>query len=106
MENKNLHEQIAGLLNELTEEQKAKVKTCKTSKEFIKVIEEEGIELPDDALETVAGGVSMDEFLMAVFAREWEIEQREHIDMYDFEGQHKAYDRAFEEILKELGSPD
>ena len=44
------------LLNGLTEEQIAKIKTCKNSEEMLAVAKEEGIELTDEQLEVVSGG--------------------------------------------------
>ena len=41
---------------ELTEEQKAKVRSCKTPDELLSMAKEEGYELTDDELEAVAGG--------------------------------------------------
>ena len=45
------------LLKGLTEEQIAKVKACKNNDELLKLAKEEGIELTDDQLEAVSGGV-------------------------------------------------
>ena len=45
------------LLKGLTEEQIAKVKACKNQEEVLKVAKEEGIELTDEQLEAVSGGV-------------------------------------------------
>ena len=44
------------LLKGLTEQQIAKVKTCKNQEELLRVAKEEGIELSDEQLEAVAGG--------------------------------------------------
>ncbi len=43
-------------LNELTEEQIAKLKSCKDSKELMSALGEMGIELTDEQLDAVAGG--------------------------------------------------
>ena len=43
-------------LNELTEEQKAKVKAAKTPEEVLVLAKEEGYELSDEELAGVAGG--------------------------------------------------
>ncbi len=45
------------LLKGLTEEQIAKVKACKNQEEILKLAKEEGIELNDEQLEAVAGGM-------------------------------------------------
>ena len=45
-----------GLYENLTDEQKEKAKACKTVDELMALAGEWGIELPDEALEAVAGG--------------------------------------------------
>lgn len=47
---------MKGIYENLTDEQKEKANACKTSDELMKLAGEWGIELPDDALEAVAGG--------------------------------------------------
>ena len=42
--------------NELTEEQKAKLKSCKDSAELMSMLSDMGIELTDEQLEAVAAG--------------------------------------------------
>ena len=42
---------------DLTDAQKEKVKTCETIDELIAFVNEGGIELPDEVLDMVAGGV-------------------------------------------------
>ena len=42
--------------NDLTEEQKAKARACKTPEEILALAKDEGYELTDDELEAVAGG--------------------------------------------------
>ena len=44
------------LLDGLTDEQIAKIKSCKTSSEALAYAKEEGIELTDEQLEAVSGG--------------------------------------------------
>ena len=44
------------LLKGLTDEQIAKLRNCKSSKEALKLAKEEGIELNDEQLEAVSGG--------------------------------------------------
>ena len=41
----------------MTDAQKEKAKACRTMDDFLKFAGEEGIELPDEALNSVAGGV-------------------------------------------------
>ena len=45
----------------LAPEQIAKAKTCKSPEELAALAEEEGMELSDDMLEGVAGGIDMPE---------------------------------------------
>lgn len=40
----------------LTEEQKAKARECKTAEELIELAKEEGVKLTEDQLEAVSGG--------------------------------------------------
>ena len=42
--------------NDLTEEQKAKARECKTPEELLKLAAEEDLELSDEQLEAIAGG--------------------------------------------------
>ncbi len=66
MDDKKLNELLNKALNSLTEEQKEKAKACKTTKELLDYLSVEGVELsdeagaelPDEALDMVAGGVS------------------------------------------------
>ena len=59
-ENKNVNETLKKIYDSLTDEQKEKIKACKTDEEVIKFAGEEGIELPDEILDNVAGGVVVD----------------------------------------------
>ncbi len=56
MDDKKLNELLNKALASLTEEQKEKAKACKTTKELIDFLAETGVELPDEALDMVAGG--------------------------------------------------
>ena len=42
----------------MTDEQKEKAKACETSEELMEYVGKEGIELPDDLVDAVAGGCS------------------------------------------------
>ena len=44
------------LLKGLNEEQIAKIKACKNKEEVLKLAKEEGMEIPDEALDGIAGG--------------------------------------------------
>ena len=52
-----LAEALKGLYDSLTDEQKEKAKGCKTVDELTKLAAAEGIELSDEILDAVAGGV-------------------------------------------------
>ena len=58
MENKKFEEALKSFYLSLTDEQKEKAKSCTTSEELIKLACEEGIELPDEVLEEVSGGLN------------------------------------------------
>lgn len=45
------------LFSNLTDEQKAKAKNCQTTEEFLALAKEEGVELTDEQLEGIAGGI-------------------------------------------------
>lgn len=51
-----LDEALKGIWDSLSEEQKAKAKACENLEELKKLAGKEGIELPDELLEAVAGG--------------------------------------------------
>ncbi len=51
---------LKGVYDSLTDEQKAKAKACKTMEELTELAGKEGIELPDEALDQVAGGIPAD----------------------------------------------
>ena len=52
-----LAEALQGIWDSLTDEQKEKAKACKTMDELTVLAGKEGIELPDELLDAVAGGV-------------------------------------------------
>ncbi len=56
MDNEKLNELLVNVWDSLTDEQKEKAKECKTADELLKLAGEEGIELPDELLDTAAGG--------------------------------------------------
>ena len=51
-----MNEVMKGIYENLTDEQKVKVKACKTMDEMMALAGEWGVELPDEALDAVAGG--------------------------------------------------
>ncbi|MBR1829701.1 MAG: hypothetical protein IJ781_09375 [Atopobiaceae bacterium] len=48
---------LHGVWESLTDEQKAKARACKSAEEVMRLVAEEGIELPDEMLQAVSGGV-------------------------------------------------
>ena len=52
-----LFEILRGISEGLTDEQKEKAKQCKTVDELMAFAGKEGIELPDEVLDAVAGGI-------------------------------------------------
>ena len=63
MAEKDMKDILKELWGSLTDEQKEKAKACKTSDELMKLAGEEGIELPDEVLDAVAGGYIFRSFL-------------------------------------------
>ena len=51
-----MQEALKGIYDNLSDELKEKAKQCKTMDELMELAEKEGIELPDDVLDAVAGG--------------------------------------------------
>ncbi len=51
-----LEEALKGIWDSLTDEQKEKAKACRTMDELIELAGREGMELPDELLDAVAGG--------------------------------------------------
>ncbi len=51
-----LNEALKGLWDSLTDEQKEKAKACKSMDELAALAGQMGVELPDEALDAVAGG--------------------------------------------------
>ncbi len=54
--NPKLEAALKGIWDSLTDEQKEKAKNCKTMDELTALAAKEGIELPDEVLDAVAGG--------------------------------------------------
>ena len=55
-----MKEVMKGIYENLTDEQKEKAKNCKTMDELMTLAGKSGIELPDEALDAVAGGCDDD----------------------------------------------
>ena len=47
---------------DLTDDQKARAQACKTPEEMLMLAQEEGVDLTDEQLESVAGGWSCDDY--------------------------------------------
>ncbi len=54
-----LNKALSGIWDSLTDEQKEKAKACKTTDELMLLAGKEGIELPDEVLDQVSGGLLM-----------------------------------------------
>ena len=52
-----LNAALKGIWESLTDEQKEKAKTCKSWDELTALAGKEGIELPDEVLDAIAGGL-------------------------------------------------
>ncbi len=59
MENEKLNATLEELWDSLTDEQKEKARACKSLDELMKLAGEEKIELPDDMLKAVSGGMQV-----------------------------------------------
>ena len=56
MDENKMKAALKGIYDNLTDEQKAKAKACKSEQELLDFAGEVGIELPDDLAEAVSGG--------------------------------------------------
>ena len=56
MENKKMTDMLKGVWDSLTDEQKEKANKCKTEDELMALAASEGIELPDELVNSVSGG--------------------------------------------------
>lgn len=57
MENKKTNDKFKTVWDSLTDEQKARAKNCKTVDDLLAFAKNEKIELPDEVLDDIAGGV-------------------------------------------------
>ena len=57
MADSQLEQTVVGIWESLTDEQRERAKACSSSEELMQLLGEEGIELPDDLLSEVAGGL-------------------------------------------------
>lgn len=97
---------LKSVVKGLNDEQKEKVKACKSPDEVIACLGELGVELPDELLDAVAGGISWSDFLDEWFERQVELELAWGVDMWDFKMQsvaeHQAYDEMKQKYAGEL----
>lgn len=83
MENKKNYEQFNALLNGLNDEQKKKVNKCKDVNEFMLLLGELGIALPDELLDNVSGGTQDEmEFINQLYLWD-EVCRQRGIGVYD-----------------------
>ena len=68
-----MNDVLKGIYDSLTEEQKEKVKNLKTVEEMTEFAAKEGIELPDEMLDAVAGGACGDGCLKCDTDVCWEV---------------------------------
>ena len=66
MDEKKLEETLDGIYDKLNDEQKEKAKACKNMDEFMKLAGEWGLELPDELVDNVGGGLWLPEALHKV----------------------------------------
>ena len=59
MQDQKLNELLRSIRSSLTEEQLEKAKACKTAEELMALAGKEGIELPDEVLNAIAGGYAV-----------------------------------------------
>ena len=71
MDEKKLEETMKDIFEKLTDEQKEKAKACKNMDEFMKLAGEWGIELPDELVDNVGGGLWLPEALQKVLGLEF-----------------------------------
>ena len=83
MENNRNYEQFNVLLNGLNDEQKKKVNKCKDVNEFMLLLSELGIALPDELLDNVSGGTQDEmEFINQLYLWD-EVCRQRGIGVYD-----------------------
>ncbi len=66
-----MNDTLKMLLDNLTDDQKEKAKACKNMDEFMKLAGEWGLELPDELVDNVGGGLWLPEALHKVFGLEF-----------------------------------
>ena len=83
MENKNVNEQLEGLLNGLNDEQKKKAYACQNVNELMSFLSEHGIALPDNLLDNISGGNQAELDLIYKLSLWDEVCQKRGIDVHD-----------------------
>ena len=59
MENEKVMEMLAKIYDNMTDDQKKRAVECETKEDFMAIVENEGVELPDDMFDDVAGGANV-----------------------------------------------
>ena len=59
MENEKSMEMFAKIYENMTDDQKKRALECATSEDFMAIVENEGVEMPDDMFDDVAGGAAV-----------------------------------------------
>ena len=101
MDNKKLQGLIKEAFHALPDEQKAKAVSCGSADELIALLSKAGAPLPDDLLDTVAGGADPNNPEdMCRFYDEWcrRLQERK-VDQYDFIKINQIWDEVWNEIF-------
>ena len=72
MENEKLNEMLKSIWDGLTDEQKEKARACRTAEELTALAGKEGIELPDEVLDGIAGGYIYSYYKWGIYGKEKE----------------------------------
>ena len=59
MEDNKVLEMLAKIYDNMTEDQKKRALECETAEDFMAIVEGEGVEMPDEMFDDVAGGVAI-----------------------------------------------
>ena len=87
---------IKDLYGTLTDEQKVKAAVCRTGKDLTAFADREGVELPDELLDAVAGGNAEDNYVFFFTNVLWPEAMKRGISPTDF----RSLDALEQELLK------
>ena len=59
MENEKVLEMLAKVYENMTDDQKKRALECETAEDFMAIVEGEGVEMPDEMFDDVAGGAAV-----------------------------------------------